>query len=118
GVQMNETAQDAVLREVFEETGVHYEIDRLAVIHENFWQGGGVYDKGLNCHELALYFLMKPRGTKQLQSSSRTRFGDREKMHWVPVNELHTVKHFPAFLQGYLQAMPQQTVHIVQRENA
>jgi len=117
GVQMNETAQDAVLREVFEETGVHYEIDRLAVIHENFWQGGGAYDSGLCCHELALYFLMKPRGTKQLQSSSLTRFGDREKMHWVPVNELHTVKHFPTFLQSYLQTMPQQTVHVVEREN-
>ena len=34
GVHMGETAEDAVLREVFEETGVHYEIDHLAVIHE------------------------------------------------------------------------------------
>ena len=30
GVHMGETAEAAVLREVFEETGVHYEIDRLA----------------------------------------------------------------------------------------
>ena len=35
-VQMGETAEDAVRREVLEETGVAYEIDRLAVIHENF----------------------------------------------------------------------------------
>ena len=28
-VHMGETAKDAVLREVFEETGVHYEIDPL-----------------------------------------------------------------------------------------
>ena len=38
GVHMNEKAEDAVLREVLEETGVRYEIDRLAVIHENFWK--------------------------------------------------------------------------------
>jgi len=25
------------LQEVFEETGIHYEIERLAVIHENFF---------------------------------------------------------------------------------
>ena len=37
GVHMGETAEEAVLREVYEETGVHYEIDHLAVIHENFF---------------------------------------------------------------------------------
>ncbi len=35
GVHMGETAEDAVLREVYEETGVRYEIDRLAVKFEN-----------------------------------------------------------------------------------
>ena len=37
GVHHGETAEDAVKREVMEETGVPYEIDRLAVIHENFF---------------------------------------------------------------------------------
>ena len=37
GVHVGETAEAAVVREVFEETGIHYEIDRLAVIHENFF---------------------------------------------------------------------------------
>lgn len=34
---MGETAEDAVRREVREETGVDYEIERLAVVHENFF---------------------------------------------------------------------------------
>lgn len=37
GVHMGESAESAVLQEVFEETGIHYEIERLAVIHENFF---------------------------------------------------------------------------------
>ena len=37
GVHFGETSRDAVLREVKEETGVDYEIDRLAFIHENFF---------------------------------------------------------------------------------
>lgn len=37
GVHMGETAEDAVKREVFEETGVAYDIDRLAVIHERLF---------------------------------------------------------------------------------
>ena len=36
-VHMCETAEDAVKREVLEETGVEYAVDHLAVIHENFF---------------------------------------------------------------------------------
>lgn len=36
-VHMGETAEEAVKREVLEEIGVAYEVDNLAVIHENFF---------------------------------------------------------------------------------
>ena len=36
---MGETAEEAVRREVLEETGLPYEIDRLAFVHENFLRG-------------------------------------------------------------------------------
>ena len=52
GVHMGETSEDAVVREVFEETGVKYEIDRLAVIHENFFNENTGSLKGLDCHEI------------------------------------------------------------------
>ena len=54
---MNEKAEDAVIREVFEETGVVYEIDRLAIIHENFFNENQGSLKGLNCHEVCFYYL-------------------------------------------------------------
>ena len=54
GVQMGESACDAVIREVYEETGVHYEVDRLAVIHENFFNENNGTLKGKNCHEICL----------------------------------------------------------------
>lgn len=34
---MGETAEQAVIREVYEETGIMYQIERLAFIHENFF---------------------------------------------------------------------------------
>ena len=40
-------ASEAVLREVYEETGVHYEIDHLAVIHENFFNENNGSLKGI-----------------------------------------------------------------------
>lgn len=118
GVHMNERAEDAVVREVLEETGVEYEIERLAVIHENFWNGNGSFDQGLCCHEIAFYFLMKPRGVQALYNGSETRFSVPETLHWIPIDQLHNYKHFPSFLQEYLSELPEQVVHIISDERA
>ena len=52
---MNEKAEEAVIREVFEETGIQYEIESLVVIHENFFDENNSMLKGLNCHEICFY---------------------------------------------------------------
>ena len=83
GVHIGETAEDAVIREVYEETGINYEIDRLTFIHENFFDGDGITD-GLKCHEIAFYFLMKSRGTQVLNSNSVCLEG-QEFMNWIPI---------------------------------
>ena len=43
GVHLDESAEEAVRREVLEETGLPYEIDRLAFVHENFFEAGRKY---------------------------------------------------------------------------
>lgn len=113
GIHMGETAEDAVLREVYEETGIHYEIDHLAVIHENFFNDNTGTLNTLECHELSLYYMMKPRGTKELNSNSITAYGDKELMHWVPLEELDKVKAFPAFLNDFLSREHIGVEHIV-----
>jgi len=35
-VHLHETMEEAIIREVYEETGVLLEIDRMGYIHENF----------------------------------------------------------------------------------
>lgn len=115
GVHMGEKAEDAVLREVFEETGVHYEIDHLAVIHENFFNENNGTLKGLNCHEISFYFLMKPRGTRELHSNSYV-FGVKEEMHWIPIKDLNKYKAFPSFLQDYLNSEHSGIEHIITDE--
>lgn len=115
GVQMGEKAEDAVVREVFEETGVHYEIDRLAVIHENFFIGSETL-KDFNCHEIALYSLMKPRGTQELNSNSFTQDNIKEGMVWIPIDDLdkHTV--YPTFLKEYLSNKSTEILHTITDE--
>ena len=98
GVHHGETSEQAVLREVYEETGARYEIDRLAVINECFWNedddAGGIR----RCHEVAFYYLMKPIGTKELPGGEV-----KLTLHWVPVEELGRVKAFPTFLSDYFR---------------
>ena len=116
GVHMNEKAEDAVRREVFEETGVHYEVERLAVIHENFFDGHGGSLDGFHCHEVAMYYLMKPRGTKELHSDSYTYGGVKEEMHWIPIENLDKYKAFATFLKDYLSGSQEGILHIVTDE--
>lgn len=115
GVHHGEKAEDAVLREVYEETGVHYEIDHLAVIHENFFHGNLGTLKGLECHEISFYFTMKPRGTQNLNSNSYT-FGVKEEMHWIPIKDLDNYKAFPSFLKNYLNTEHTGLEHIITDE--
>lgn len=117
-VHMGETAEEAVKREVLEETGVSYEVDHLAVIHENFFIGSfGL--KGVECHELAFYYWMKPMGKRAFTSQSRTMSGVKETMHWIPIDELDKVNAYPLFMKEFLQTPHTGVAHIItdEREN-
>ena len=114
-VHMGETAEDAVKREVLEETGVRYETDRLAVIHENFFRESSGFHAGTDCHEIAFYFIMKPRGSRELKSDSYT-VGVRETMHWIPIGELDRYRAYPTFMKDFLQSGHTGLEHIVTDE--
>lgn len=111
GVHLGEKAEEAVRREVLEETGVAYEVEKLVFIHENFFDGTGTLD-GVRCHEIAFYFLMKPRGTQELNSNSYTQ-GVREYMHWLPIKNLKDYVAYPGFFAEKLLNIGDTIEHIV-----
>ncbi len=113
-VKHGESAEQAIKREVFEETGVNYEIERLAVIHENFFMGDASVE-GYKCHEICLYFIMKSRGTMEINCHSFCAEGE-EYMHWIPIKDLHTITAYPSFLYEYICEEPHEILHIVTDE--
>ena len=114
-VAQNESSEEAVLREVLEETGFRYEIDRLAFILENFFimPVGGEPKK---CHEIAFYYLMKPHESMEIHCESHGINGGKEEMVWFPLDQLADKHLYPTFFKEYLTAIPDGITHLVARE--
>lgn len=115
-IQFGETAEEAVVREVEEETGVRMDVDRLGFVHENYFYGDvpGV-NAGKLVYEVSFYFYMKaPEGFEPV-GESRTDEGQvRETMEWVSPDDPRTL--YPAFYRTEL-ARPEMTVkHFVTDE--
>lgn len=105
GVHHGEKAEDCVKREVFEETGVEYEVDHLAMIVENFFKGessGSGFD-GMDCHCLEMYFVMKSRGFSKIESKSLNSNGAVERMVWIPIDEIEKYNIKPSFLKAKIK---------------
>lgn len=106
--------KQAVIREVFEETGVHYEVDRLAFVNECLFYGTGSLE-GKECHGIEFYYLMKPRGTRELgdNNASVGMMGGKEYMCWLPIDKLDEYKVFPTFFREKLTHLDKEIKHIV-----
>lgn len=103
-VQLGETAEEACLREIREETGLNLEIERLAFIHENFFVGQeNDFLNDVTCHELSFYFLMKPL-TENLSVNSKSlgTDGSKEFLKWIPIADYRNYKAFPSFFADEL----------------
>lgn len=109
-LKLGETAEEAVVREVLEETGVKMEIDRLGFVHENYFYGDAPSNLGKLIYEISFFFYMKVPKDFAPISESFTEDHCREELKWVSVEEgirmypeffktelkhpVHTVKHF------------------------
>lgn len=94
-VKYGETFEEAVRREVREETGIDCENTRMICIHENFF----VNFEGYPYHEVSVFFLAEDKRFADIPSEHLTEDGpDGEKLVWVdPYDESLTI--FPEFFK-------------------
>ncbi len=117
-LEFGETLATCLTREVYEETGLNVEADKLVYIHENFYTLEGV-----ETHEIGFYFLVDlsaefptpdPEGyIASLESHIRMRL--------LPLARLRTFAVMPAFLRESLpsdarQFFAEPVRHLVTRE--
>lgn len=99
-IQFGETAEQAVIREVYEETGVKMEIDRLGFVHENYFYGDAYTNLNKLIYEISFFFYMKvPEGFEPV-CGSFTEDGHEEFLSWI--NPDSRIKYYPEFFRTAL----------------
>lgn len=114
-VQFGETAEEAVVREVLEETGICMETERLGFIHENFFFGDVPKTLGKRIYEISFYFYMKvPDGFDPVCNSLAEGNG-REHLVWITPDSDR--KYYPEFFRTEVLSPSDEIKHFVTREN-
>ena len=113
-VKFGESAEDTVLREALEETGLPLEIKRLAFIHENFFTFSPEQEP---CHEICMFFLMKPHEKLgEIRQIFNEEYGEVS-IHWLPIDKLENFELYPEFFKTALDNKYEHVQHIVTRNN-
>ena len=111
-VHYGETTEEAVIREVFEETGVSLEVDRPLFFQEQ------IFDEEVSkehVHEIGVYYLMKDSDClDHLNCRSVTARGVSEELVWIPKDELGKYNIVPVCVAKRLLNLPENMKHLVE----
>lgn len=110
-IKFGETAEEAVIREVQEETGIRMEIDHLGFIQENYFIADVPSKLGKEIYELGYYFYMKVPESFEPVCDSITEDGQTEYLEWVSADEPRTI--FPEFFRTELDITDRSVKHKV-----
>ena len=100
-VKFGETAEEAVVREVFEETGVRMEVDRLGFINENYFYGDAESNLGKLIYEISFFYYMKVPENFEPESCTFKEGDQEEFLKWIAPND--PIKYYPEFFRSELQ---------------
>lgn len=113
-IKFGETAEEAVIREVYEETGIRMEIDRLGFVHENYFYGDADSNLGKLIYEISFFFYMKVPNDFQPISNSFTEDDHKEFLRWISPDD--PVRYYPEFFRTELFQQQNGVKHFVTDE--
>ena len=114
-VQHLETTEEALRREMQEETGSPIHIERLLWVVENFFQDeekGSLWSEPT--HELGFYYLFQfPHNSHLYEKDTFIGAEGSQPLifEWHPVNTLEQCELYPEFLRKDLQTLPKAIAH-------
>ena len=96
-IKFGETAEEAVIREVYEETGNRLQIERLGFIHENYFYGDAAANLGKLIYEISFFFYMKVPDDFDPVCKSFTEDDHEEFLRWIVPDD--PVCYYPEFFR-------------------
>ncbi|MBP5773724.1 MAG: NUDIX domain-containing protein [Eubacterium sp.] len=113
-VKFGETSEEAVVREVLEETGHKLEVDRLGFIHENYFYGDTPHNNGKLIYEVSYYYYMKVPEDFEPKGMSFTEDGEDEFLCWIDLED--PIKYYPDFFRTELKEPIKSVKHFLNDE--
>lgn len=106
-VKLQETMNEAIEREVYEETGVLIKHKTLGFIHENFFT---LDLTGEDYHEISFYYYVDLMEDTILKTSD-----ELEQLSWIPFEKLLQTDIRPGFLKELTKDKTGMIQHLVER---
>lgn len=109
-VQIGESSEDAVKRELREELDISLNIVGVPYVVENFFEyDGEIY------HELSFFFKVTTQDTQNLPKEGEIR--DNVAFFWRDADDIEDLNLKPEFLAAAFKEMPTTTKHIINYGN-
>ncbi|TCD47659.1 NUDIX domain-containing protein [Chlorobium sp. N1] len=106
GVERGETLEDAVRREMQEETGLSCRVGPLIFVKELLYPYPGAPGQGSRHHSLSLGFHCEVTGGETITGRDPEYPDDRQmiiRVDWLPISELSRYELYPPFLADYIR---------------
>lgn len=104
GQEQYESLEDAVVREVLEETGYHVTVKRFVALAEEIYDSPVIREKYRNSsHRVLHIFLVEP--TDDLPEIPSSPDHHQEASIWVPLEEVDALTFHPTHLSGQIRAL-------------
>ena len=113
-IKFGETSEEAIVREVFEETGVKLEVDRLGFVHENYFYGDAPMNNGKLIYEVSFYYYMKLPNDFEPICMSVTEDDQDEFLCWISLDD--SIKYYPEFFRNELMHPQKEVKHFLSDE--
>lgn len=110
-IRFNETSEEAVIREVREETGTLMKTDHLGFIHENYFVSDSLVHPGKVYYEISYYYYMKVPADFEPVCTSYTEDRQKEYPVWMDKDAQEMI--FPSFFRTSLDSEDMRVHHIV-----
>lgn len=110
-VKIGETAEETLIREFVEETGLHIKCKRVIWVDECLWSYNGK-----NVHEIAFYFLVDADESISFSKFISQKDNCNILLNWININEIKNLNIYPEFIKEKITNISDDIEHFVSKE--